>query len=155
MGFSKADHVTDEYAAALIKVPAGELDRLRLKRHQVGSHIVRNSELFDPIAGVLREMPGNFEVDMKWRDRRSLAQLSSMTAIRSSVMSRQRESFQRSSNHFMELFVAGIEFQHIDVEFALTAQAGHCKIAAADESDDGIEAVIPMGKVELRVQGMT
>ena len=29
---------------------------------------MRNSELFDPIACVLREMPGNLEVDMKWRD---------------------------------------------------------------------------------------
>ena len=36
----------------------------------------------------------------------ALGDFVAMTAIRSSVMSRQRESFQRSSNHFMSLLPA-------------------------------------------------
>lgn len=51
-------------------------------------------------------------------------------------------------------FFGGILLQDIEVEFALTGEAGKGEVAAAGVADDGGEVVLAVEKVELGVEAM-
>ena len=65
---SESHHVADEHAVALVQMVSGNLDRSGLEVEQAVPEHLRDPELSEARAGLVREVVGHLEVDVVRRN---------------------------------------------------------------------------------------
>ena len=153
-GFAETDDIAENHSAALLEMAGGNAHGGGLELQQGAAHIGGNGEFGEPRTRFLGEVVGHLHVNPIGRkhvgprpalidDLDQFTRDIDAPAVVPTLVEPARELFGR------------VVIEHIDVQLALSAEAGEREIAAAEEPDDGVDGVAAETEVEFRVEGVS
>ena len=150
---AESHHIPDQHPAPLVEMVRGDLHGGGLKLQQLVAEIARDAELPQAGARLFGEVVRHLDIDVVRRNGR-LPGPAFLDDPRKLLADVDAPAIIPAGLEPCAEFFAGVLVNHIDIQFALSRQAGKGEVATPDIAHDGRHWIVPKQQVKLGVQGM-